>query len=123
MVCLAAAGLSERGDKCVVSICTGKTETEGEIGSKAVEEKGEENKERRERGRQGKREKCGGSMSAADKGISLPPVGQRESLTMPTLAPLNTRLSLSLQWKSGTSQPLTDKTGSLNPKSRSKLSK
>lgn len=48
----------------------------------AKQRRSRENKGR-ERGRQGKREKCGGSMSAADKSISLPPVGQRKRLTLP----------------------------------------
>lgn len=52
---------------------------------KAEYEGTEERGEREKRGRQGKREKCGGSMSASDKGISLPPVGQRERLTLPAL--------------------------------------
>lgn len=47
--------------------------------------------EGRESGPTGHREKCGGSMSASDKGISLPPVGQKERLTMQVLPPPRAR--------------------------------
>lgn len=61
-----------------MSVCVGE-ERDGDRDRKNAEERKEE---QGERGRWGKREKCGGSMSASDKGISLPPVGQSERLTL-----------------------------------------
>lgn len=58
---------------------------------KAVEKRKEKRGGERERGPTGQREKCGGSMSASDKGISLPPVGQKERLTMQVLPPPRAR--------------------------------
>lgn len=40
----------------------------------------------------GQKRKCSGSMSASDKGISLPPVGQSERLTLQALAHMHTPL-------------------------------
>lgn len=46
-------------------------------------EGGREGGQKKEReGRWGSKEKCGGSVSASDKSISLPPVGQNERLTL-----------------------------------------
>lgn len=112
MACLAAVGLSERGTNV---LCLG-IERNWERDRKKAEE---ERKEERERGRRGKREKCGGSMSASDKGISLPPVGRSERLTLQALALprartrsyVNTHFSLRISaLLSGTSQQITDKT-------------
>lgn len=43
---------------------------------------GGQKKKREREGRWGSKEKCGGSVSASDKSISLPPVGQNERLTL-----------------------------------------
>lgn len=80
---------------------------------KAEEERTEEGRERPT----GQQEKCGGSMSASDKGISLPPVGQSERLTLQALPSpcahtyMHTHLSLWMSaLLSGTSQQIIDKT-------------
>lgn len=52
-------------------------------------------KKREREGRWGSKEKCGGSVSASDKSISLPPVGQNERLTLRAdTAHINKRTSL-----------------------------
>lgn len=96
-----------------MSVCMGKRERGGEKKKKGEEERTEEGRERLT----GQQEKCGGSMSASDKGISLPPVGLRERLTLQALSLpcahtyMHTHLSLWMSaLLSGTSQQIIDKT-------------
>lgn len=82
------------GDKCVC-LCGEWRHIEKETERKQKRrEKKRRGERERERGRRGKREKCGGSMSASDKSISLPPVGRSERLTLQGLTHTSAHTSL-----------------------------
>lgn len=106
-------GCVRRVQTCCVCVCEEERDTEKE----AERKQRRREKKRGDWGRRGKREKCGGSMSASDKGISLPPVGQSERLTLEVLtlpcAHTHVHAHTSL-WMSAllseTSQQIIDKT-------------
>lgn len=78
---LVAVGASETGTNMSVSVG----------GKRGKESRGAKDRRGREReGLTGQQERCGGSMSASDKGISLPPVGQSERLTLQACTPPRT---------------------------------
>lgn len=101
---------------CGVCLYGKETEREREVQKNKTKKRGEDRRGETER-LTGQQEKCGGSMSASDKGISLPPVGLRERLTLQALplpwahTCMHTHLSLWMSaLLSGTSQQIIDKT-------------